>query len=150
MNHVIRITTALEVVKYWDLISRGIQAVNEKHKGNINLEAAFTYYLWLAINHDHAWIGIGLVNDIPENFAILQRAGTDTDAKTFQVVMFWHKPGHPQQTQALMTAFEAWAKSQGIRRYTVSTQRDTGAAIRCFQSSKFGFKKRFITFEKEL
>ncbi len=150
MSDVIRITTALGVVEHWNLIANGIREVNAKHRGNVNLEAAFTYYLWLATNHDHAWLGVNLVNGKPESFAILQRAGVDADAKTFQVVMFWHRPGQTQQTQLLMTAFEDWARSQGIKRYTVSTKRDTGAAIRCFQSSKFGFKKRYIVFEKEL
>ena len=89
--------------------------------------------------------------DEPVAFTVCQESTQMFDKRrTFVVRWFYHSPAHFQATFELMHDFETWAKEQGVRAYGVTTARNSGAAIRCFQSEKFGFRKSHITFEKHI
>jgi len=148
-----RLTTALEVVNHWDYINTAILDLKLRYKEPLNAEQMFATLCWLATTPLKGWIGVAYSDEKPSAFVALQELITHDNRKTFQVLLYWHSkdiPNSSKQTLPLMTEFETWALSQGIKKYQVSTRRDSGAAIRCFQSAEYGFKRAFTTYEKTL
>jgi hypothetical protein len=151
MDSVIQqLNTATGVAAHWHLIGAAIAELNLRGKENIDAEQMFSNFCWLAMSPTKGWIGVISENSKPFGFAALQQVETNDNRKTFQVLLFWHRSGKAEATIKLMVAFESWAIEQGVKKYQVTTRRDTGAAIRCFQSPQYGFKRAFTTYEKTL
>lgn len=146
-----RITSSLEIVKHWDFFNEGLVVIAKKGGETLDAEMMFKVLCLLASEPYYGFVSVALVDGIPQGFAAFQ----DTTPifardRSFINRVFWHKSGNHEVSVALLNFFTTWAKEQGVKRVIVTTRRDSGAAIRCFQSDKYGFKKGYITFEKEL
>lgn len=146
-----RLTTALSVVDHWPFFMEGLETVGSKCKETVDSEIIFKIFCTLATNQTSGWVGIVFVDGKPQGFGVMQETTPlFSPERIFAARMFWHKTGNQEASVCLMNAFEHWARANNIKRYIITTRRDSGAAIRCFQSNKFGFKKGYVTYEKEL
>lgn len=146
-----RLTTVHEVIKLWDFIRQGLRVIEEKNHDKFDDDAMLKTCNFLVKRPDVGYIAVVLNDDEePVCFAILQEATPlFVKDRSFIALAVYHNHTCQQATLILMDHFENWARSQGIGTYVVSTKRQAGAAIRCFER-KYGFKRGFITFEKKL
>jgi hypothetical protein len=149
---VMRLTSVAHVIHYWDFIAEALMSISEKMRDPFDEELVRKTMINLVVDLEHAWLGITIDNmGIPLAFGVVQECTPDFDEHRYFVVRwFYHTPCKFDATLTLMTAFETWAKEHKIERYAVTTKRSAGEAIKCFQSKQFGFRKCFLTFEKEL
>jgi len=149
---VLRITAAVYVFHFWAYLSKSLTLISDKSREPFDEDFVRKTLIHLAVDHDHAWVGITLDNmGQPVSFCCVQECTPMFSVERYFVVRwFYHTPGQFDATLALMQGFEEWAKAQGISHYAVTTRRSAGEAIKCFQSSRYGFKKAFLTFEKQL
>ena len=149
---VIRLTAVAHVIHYWGFISESLGAISSKMREPWNEEVAKKTMINLVIEHQHAWIGLTIdTMGTPLAFAALQECTPEFDTSRYFVVRwFYHTPSRFQATIPLMEAFETWGRINNIKTYAVTTRRSAGEAIKCFQSARYGFKKAFLTFEKDL
>ena len=148
---IIRLTTVANIIHFWDFIERGLRELEKKLDQPYDLEAVRKTLIHLVPDHQKTWIAIAVAHEDPVAFVVCQESTQLFEKqRTFVVQWFYHSPLSFPATFELMEGFEAWAKGQGVIAYGVTTCRSSGAAIRCFQSEKFGFHKSHITFEKKL
>jgi hypothetical protein len=150
--HVHRITEPIEAVSYWSFFREGLEAIAQKTKEVVDEDVYSKQLVSLAAEHSQAWIGFVIDNDgLPCAFGVAQDATPPfSSRRSFTVTSFYYKDGFQTAVVMLQEAFEIWARQQGVIQYSVTTRRDTGAAIRCFSSGRFGFRRVAITFEKTL
>lgn len=149
---VLRLTSVAHVIHYWDFLSASLASISDKVREPYNEEFVRKTLVNLVVEHEKAWVGITLDNmGMPLAFGCAQECTPLFSSERFFVVRwFYHSAGKFEATINLMQGFEEWAKSQGISNYAVTTRRSAGEAIKCFSSARYGFKKAFLTFEKQL
>jgi hypothetical protein len=148
--NVVRLTSPMEVIKYWDLFREGLQHIVKLAHERTTPDEYCKMLVNLAARPNEAWIGV-VMEGGPLSYGIaIDSTPPHSSRRTFSVISFYAIPGRPDATQSLMDAFERWARSEGVDSYVVTTRRDTGAAIKCFRSGRYGFKKTYTAFEKTL
>ena len=149
---VIRLTAVAHVIHYWDFLASSLASISDKVREPFDEDFVRKTLVNLVVDHECSWVGITIDNmGIPLAFGCAQECTPKFSKDRFFVVRwFYHSAGKFEATVALMTAFEEWAKKHGIAYYAVTTRRSAGEAIKCFSSSRYGFKKAFLTFEKQL
>lgn len=148
--HVERLTTPEQVIKNWDVFREGLKVTKAYAGESFKEDSYLKMLLALAAQHETAWLGV-----VYQGGPLVYGVATDStppfaDYRTFTVCSFYHIPGQFEATYALMSAFETWAKENGVHSYIVTTRRQSGPAIRCFSSGRYGFKKSYRAFEKTL
>jgi hypothetical protein len=149
---VVRLTTTVYVVHYWDFLETALSTISEKSREPFEKDFVQKTLINLVVDHDHAWLGV-VIDSVgnPLAFGCAQECTPQySNDRYFVIRWFYHTPGRFDATVTLMTAFETWCKSNNIFRYAVTTRRSAGEAIKCFSSTRYGFKKAFLTFEKDL
>lgn len=150
--NVVRLTNSALVFHYWDFIAEAMGSISDKCREPFDRDFVLKTLINLVVDNNTSWVGITIDSmGVPLAFGCTQDC-TPAYSKTrsFVVRWFYHTPGRFDATLTLMSAFEDWAKIHGISTYAVTTRRSAGEAIKCFTSSRYGFKKSFLTFEKEL
>jgi len=149
---VIRLTAVAHVIHYWDFLAASLQSISDKVREPFDEDFVRKTLVNLVVDHDHAWVGITINNmGEPLAFGCAQECTPAFSKDRYFVVRwFYHSAGKFEATVALMTGFEQWAKDHDIKYYAVTTKRSAGEAIKCFSSARYGFKKAFLTFEKQL
>lgn len=146
-----QLTRVVEVIRLWPFFVNGFKAIAKYTDRPANIDNVRKVLFWLVREPEHAWIGVTFENNIPICFAVLEDMTPQFDpVRKFEVRYFYHQPDRFDATLVLMKEFESWAKKQGVHKYVITTSRDSGAAIRCFQSARYGFKRKQILFEKVL
>ena len=149
---VFRLTNNAGIVKFWDFIVQSLHELHVKAHQEVDLEAVKKTLIWTIEDTDKTWCAI-VLDDTGEPCAFAAACDSTPpfeSHRTFQVRWFYHAKGRFNATFALMADFEHWASKNGVTEYAVTTSRTTGAAIRCFQSSKFGFRRAYTTYVKSL
>lgn len=149
---VLRLTTSVYVIHFWDYLKSSLSSISDKTREPFDEEFTLKTLIHLVGDHEHAWLGLTLgPMGEPLGFACLQECTPMFSTERYFVVRwFYHTPGQFEATLCLMAGFEEWAKAHNISHYAVTTRRSAGEAIKCFQSARYGFKKAFLTFEKQL
>lgn len=97
------------------------------------------------------WVGVAIDDDGPVGFiAAHEVTPLFCVEREYEVSMLFHKTGREDATKALQAEFERWLRAEGVFRYVISTRRDNPSALRCFQSDRYGMKRAFTVFKKEL
>jgi len=150
--HVHRVLEPIEAVSYWPFFREGLEVIAKKTGEIVDEDAYSKQLVNLTAMHEQAWVSFVIDNDgLPCAFGVAQDATPlFSTRKAFTVTSFYYRDGFQEAVEMLQQAFERWAKTQGVVQYSVTTRRDTGAAIRCFSSGRFGFRRTAITFEKQL
>lgn len=144
-----RITSPEKILKYWDVFREGLRVITKLTCERVTDDEYCKMLVNLAARDD-AWIGIA-VQGGPLSYGVAVDSTPPHCAKrTFTISSFYAMPGRPDATEALMGAFETWAKANNVSSYVVTTRRDTGAAIKCFRSGRYGFVKAYTAFEKHI
>lgn len=148
--HVTHITSPDEVVKNWEIFREGLKVI-KAYSGETSQEDNYLKMLMaLSERKQTAWLGV-VMQGGPLGYGVaVDSTPPFADYRTFTVCSFYHIPGQFEATFALMTAFEQWAREHGVHSYVVTTRRQSGPAIRCFSSGRYGFKKSYRAFEKQL
>jgi len=148
--NVIRLTTSEEVVKYWELFREGLSVIRA-YEGESSTEQSYLKLLLELVSHGNdTWFGV-VISGGPISYAVVTNSTPPfATSKTFVVSSFYHVPGQHDATFALMHAFEQWAKENDVKSYVVTTRRQSGPALHCFSSGRYGFKKSYRAFEKQL
>lgn len=146
-----RITEPEQVVTNWKFFDEGLRVI-KAYAGESLEEAAYCKLLTeLSTRHDSAWIGLVKHGGWPLGYGVAVDSTLPfAERRTFTVVSFYHMQGQFEATTALMRDFEKWAIANGVDSYVVTTRRNSGPAIRCFSSERYGFKKSYRAFEKHL
>ena len=140
-----QLTSAIAVLDNWQFFRKGLTLC-----GNTNYEQMLKVFCYLAgtnrgfvaiVGDDIQPIGFGVMENVTPIF---------TSHGQFLCRAFYHKGGNLSATLCLMEFFEKWAREQQVDSYSVTTERQSGAAIRCFKSEKYGFKRSFVQFVKQL
>lgn len=149
---VIRLTSVAHVIHYWDFITEALTSISTKLAEPFDEDTVKKTMINLVVDRERSWSGITIdLMGVPLAFGVVQECTPEFDAHRYFVVRwFYHTPSKFDATILLMNAFEEWARAHYVDRYAVTTRRSAGEAIKCFQSKQFGFKKCFLTFEKEL
>lgn len=143
-----RITSALEVIKCWPALQAGLQVATKGKTDNINLFKALCV---LATDESKGFVALVLNDKRMEGFCAMEDVTPlFATSHTFLCRAFYHQSGNAASTQFLMHFFESWARGRNISSYSVTTERQSGAAIRCFKSEQYGFKRSYVTFVKQL
>ena len=151
MIRLIRLKTVANVIHFWDFIAKSFNELATKHSEVVDLDAIQKTMHWLVRDHERAWFVVVLEDDEPVAFSVICDSTPPFETKrTWMVRWFYHTPGHFSATLFMKKDFESFAKSANISSYLVTTSRQSGGAIRCFQSERYGFKKAFLTFERTL
>lgn len=145
-----RITTSPDVLKNWPFFKEGLKVIRGYAGEATNEDSYAKMLIELAERIDTAWIGV-VFHGGPLGYGIAVDSTPPFAAKrTFTVISFYHVPGQFEATTTLMHAFETWAAENNVGSYIVTTRRNSGPAIRCFQSGRYGFKKSYRAFEKNI
>lgn len=147
---ILRLTTVLGVIRHWPFFIEGFSQINEKAKENFDLDQMQKTLFHHARLHQHAYICVAYIDREPVGFLVMEEA-TPMFAPFRSCIAraVYSAPGVPA-VGPMMNEFEAWAKGEGFEHYVITTRRHSGAALRFFQSPKFGFKRGYITFEKSI
>lgn len=146
-----RLQLPSQVLEHWAFFSEGfayLQAEAREHYDAVQMQKLLCHlsaqpaaFVGLVIRDDGTPICFGVGE---ENTPLFSQTRTAT------VRAVYHRPGLSNATLLLAGAFETWCREKGIKSYTVTTKRNTGAVIRCFRHRKFGFKRPFFVFEKDV
>ena len=143
-----RLISAIEVFDFWDDIKNGMQSVQKK---KLDCEQLLKVLCYLTSDTKKGFVAVVLNDGKVDGFGILENI-TPIFSKTAQFLCrgFYHKAGNIASTVFLMEFFENWAREQNVSSYSVTTERESGAAIRCFKSEKYGFRRSHMEFVKQL
>ncbi len=98
--------------------------------------------MWVGVvSDDSGPIGFACAHEVTPLFCI---------EREYEVSMLYHETGRDDATIALQTHFETWLRAEGVTRYITTTRRDSPSAVLCFQSARYGMKRSFTGFQKEL
>ena len=146
-----RLTAATEVIDNWFFFRDGFRQFANKHNEDVDLLNMLKITCTLASSERDGFVAIVYNNEQPEGFGIMEDVSPIfSKERTFLCRAFWHQSGNTTATVKLMDCFETWALENNVTSYTVTTRRNTGAAIRCFQSEKYGFRRNHVMFVKTL
>lgn len=148
--NVLRLTTPASILQHWELFREGLSVIRAYEGESSSEDAYLKMLLELSDRGDDAWIGVAIQGG-PISYGVAVNATPPfSTSKTFTISSFYHVPSQHDATFALMRAFEQWAHEQDIRSYVVTTRRQSGPALHCFSSGRYGFKKSYRAFEKQL
>jgi hypothetical protein len=151
MMKVIRLTRVVEIIRSWEFVSTRLSELAQRSGDPIDLEYIRKTLFWMVVDMKNSWVGLVMEDGEPVAFAAAQDCTPPfQDERQFVVRWFVHSPGFFKATLALEQAFLTWAKENGVAKYAITTKRDSGAAIRCLMSQKYGFQKGYLTFEKKI
>lgn len=148
---ILRLTTVAGCVKYWDFIKSGIEQTAKFLRYDLPMDTFRQMFFHLSKQHN-AWLAVALDDDgTPISFALAHECTPlFSPRREFEVSFIFHNPGRSDATTALQGAFEQFCRDHQISRYYATTRRDSGSTIRCFQSPRYGFKRAYTTFVKEI
>ncbi len=147
---VTRLTTCVELVRLWPHFVEWLTFVRRCLRFNLPLivyrrilqHAVQDPTMWVGVVSDETGpIGFGCAHEVTPLFCI---------EREYEVSMLFHKTGRDDATRALQSTFEDWLRAEGVNRYVMSTRRDNPSAVRCIQSDRYGMKRAFTVFKKEL
>lgn len=151
MYHCTRITSALEVIEHWPFLRYALGQMVKVTKSRVDHELCLKILFHLATDLSGGFVGIVFEDSKPIGFGAMEDISPIFSTKhTFLCRAFWHNSGHTEATVTLMKFFETWAKTQGVDSYIVTTDRESGAAISCFKSAKYGFSRSHTEYIKTL
>ena len=146
-----QLTTPKEIVDRWPLFAHGFQTIAQKGRESFDEGMMLKTVLWLVGEPDFGYINFAEKAGTFVGFSIWQDATPMfVLSRSFIARAVYTENGNQTGTVLLLRDFEKWAREKHIDRYIVSTRRHSGAALRHFQSPKFGLLKGAITFEKEI
>lgn len=147
--HIQRLISPVEVVAEWPAFVAGLRIVAAKSNEVLDETSMLKTVLWLASEQASGYVNVAHVNGKLIGFSLWQDATPlFVPERSFIARAIYSDAGSQGTVVRLLADFEGWARGQGIKRFIVSTRRHSGAAIRHFQSPKYGFTKGAITFEK--
>lgn len=144
-----QLTSPVEVVEAWPDFAIGLRIVAGKSNELLDETAMLKTILWLVSERQKGYVNVAYSEARFVGFSIWQDSTPPfVDERSFIARAIYSDSGSQGTVVRLLAGFEEWARGQGIKRFIVSTRRHSGAAIRHFQSPKYGFTKGAITFEK--
>lgn len=145
-----RLSTCVELVRLWPVFVDWLSYVRRCLRFNLPL-TVYRRILQHEVKNKKSWVGVVYDSDTPIGFACAHEVTPlFCTEREYEISMLFHKTGRDDATKTLQDAFEQWAIAEGIFRYVTSTRRDTPAAMRCFQSDRYGMKRAYTVFKKEL
>ncbi len=148
---VVRINKIAACLRYWELFVQGFEHVNRFLKYDLPFET-YRQMLFALVREPKAWVCVCFdATDVPCGFAIAHDCTPlFSEKKEYEVSVVYALDNNSEVFVSMQQTFEEYAKSQGVRWYFATTRRDSGSAIRCFQSPRFGFKRAYTVFKKEI
>lgn len=152
MIYVEQINDPVRVLALWSVFETGLREIARLTGESVTTEEYCRMLVNLSTRPNDAWIGVSLTEDeTPLSYGVaVDSTPPHAARRTFTVNSFYAMPGRPDATEALMREFESWAARHEVASYIVTTRRDSGAAVKCFRSSRYGFRKSFTAFEKHI
>lgn len=147
---VLRLTKIAEIYHLWDFFRQGLEETARYLKYDFSLDT-YRQIIQHLVRDDSAWVGVVFLDNKPIGFAIAHDCTPlFSTRKEYEVSLIYHRPGNDEATRALQSSFELFCTANNISTYYATTRRDNGAAIRCFQSPQYGFKRAYTVFKKSL
>jgi len=147
-----RLTLPTQVLDLWPFFSEGflqLETASREVYDSVQMQKLMCSlaadskrgYVAVVFSDDATPICFGVAHDSTPLFS---------QTRTFEVRAVYHDARQPAATLSLAGHFENWCRENGVKRYSVSTRRNTGATIRCFRHARYGFSRPYLVFEKDL
>jgi hypothetical protein len=148
---VTRLTTVASVVRNWDFFRKGLNHVQQFLKYNVTLDT-YRQIICFLVKQPSAYVAIVLDDsDEPVGFGIAHDCTPLFSPNIeYEVSILYHHPGQAVATAVLQAHFEQFCRIQGAKTYFVTTRRDSGSVIRCFQAPRYGLQRAYTVFRKDL
>lgn len=147
---VLRLTSCAQLVRLWPHFVDWLNFVRTCLRFNLPIQV-YRRILQHAVKDPTMWVGVVSDDEGPVGFAAAHEVTPlFCIEREYEVSMLFHKTGREDATKALQAEFETWLRAEGVLRYVISTRRDNPSALRCFQSDRYGMKRAFTVFKKEL
>lgn len=148
---VYRITTCAGLIRFWSFFETGIQETSRFLRYDLPMET-FRKMLFHLVKTPSAWVAVVLDDDeSPVSFGVAHECTPlFSNRREYECSFIYHRPGWSDATTALQIAFEDYCRLHGISTIYATTRRDSGSTIRCFQSARYGFKRAYTTFRKDI
>lgn len=146
-----RLTTIAACVKFWWFFEEGFNKTGRFLRYDLPMDA-YRRILFALVSSDNGWVGLCLDdNGRPLGFAIAHECTPlFAQAKEYEASIVYAADDNQDTFNNMQQTFEDFCRAQGVKRYFATTRRDSGAAIRCFQSPRYGFRRAFTTFSKDI
>lgn len=146
-----RLTRPTEILTLWDFFVQGLLFLENEARERYDFEQMQKLLCQLAASPS-AFVAVAYDdNGQPVSFAAAQENSLPFgQSRTAVVLIAYHRPEFQQATLLLEGAFENWCREVGIKSYSLTSKRKTGAVIRCLRHRKYGFKRPYLVFEKDI
>ena len=151
-NHCVRLNSAYEIVQHWPFLLEAMAALNAFRRANAGYTAETFFDMLVRVasmNQD----GLILLLQSKNNKNLgMGCAFTAVDFCGDACFFVWgaYTTGKcPTALKELLENCETYARSIGQKKLKMSTPRNTGSAIRLFET-KLGFSREATTFAKQL
>lgn len=146
-----RLTRIVDVIRLESFFNEGFTFISDYLKYTYPIET-YRRILWHLVRSPKAWVGVTFDDsDNPICFACAHESTPlFAPEREFEISILWHRPGQHEAALELQHAFEDWCRKEEVTRYFVTTRRDNPSAMRCFQHDRYGLKRAYTVFKKEL
>lgn len=147
----VRLTKLAACVRYWPFFAQGFQYTDRFLRYGLPLDS-YRQILFNLVVQPNAWVGLCLDdNEKPLGFALAHECTPlFCPEKQYEASIVYSAQNDPAVFSDLQLTFETFCRAQGVKSYFATTRRDSGATIRCFQSPRYGFKRAYTVFIKQL
>lgn len=148
---VIRLNSVAGVVRNWDFFRKGLVHVQQFLKYNVTLDT-YRRIICFLVKQPNAYVAIVMDdNGDPVGFGVAHECTPlFSDIVEYEVSILYHQPGQAVATAVLQAEFEQFLRTRNAKTYFVTTRRDSGSVIRCFQAPRYGLKRAYTVFRKDL
>lgn len=147
-----RLTKVVEIVRLWPFFVDGFSFIARYLKYNIPIDT-YGRILRYLVKQPNALVLVAFEDDdkTPVSFACAhETTPLFSPAREFEVSILFHRPGRLDAALALQREFETWCRKEEVVSYYVTTRRDNPSALRCFQSDRYGLKRAYTVFKKDI
>jgi GNAT superfamily N-acetyltransferase len=147
-----RLTKPSQVLTLWPFFVEGFEALSHTSKEHFEIESLKKYICLLVTDSARGFIAVcSTDNGDPVAFVILHETTLPYHkVRKFETIAMYYSRNRDECVMPIVGLFETWAKRHGIGVYTLTTHRNTGAAIRFYRHSGFHFQRMFFGFERQL
>lgn len=148
---VLRLNSVAGVVRNWDFFRKGLVHVQQFLKYNVTLDT-YRKIICFLVKQPNAYVALVMDDSAePLGFVVAHEATPlFSDTVEYEVSILYHQPGQGVATAVLQADFEQFCRERNAKSYFVTTRRDSGSVIRCFQAPRYGLRRAYTVFRKDL
>lgn len=146
-----RLTKVIHVLKLWPFFTEGFAFVGRYRKYSLTLDSFRRALSDMVVAQATSWVGVAFSEGEPTAFwCATEITPPYATQREFEVNLRYHKQGRIDDALAVQAEFDLWCKGQNIARYFIATQKENFPDRPKFPSQRYGLKRAYTVFKKEL